>query len=100
MGLTVLNTAAILSHSLTVLGLLAILIGGASWACRAPLGYSLLSGVLVGVVALLLAELININIHGPTAIFLYVIFAGSLGCALILLIAAIRFALSRRQHQH
>jgi uncharacterized membrane protein (UPF0136 family) len=82
---------------MTLLGLLTALIGGVTWAWRAPLAHLLLSGVSVGVVAFLLAELVDINIHGPTALLLFVVVAGLLGCALILLLAAIRFTLSRRK---
>jgi hypothetical protein len=90
-GLTVLNTATILSFFLTLLGLLAILIGGVAWARRAPLASVILSGGSVGVVAFLLAELVDINVHGPTAILMFVVFACALGCVLILGIAASRF---------
>jgi hypothetical protein len=96
-GFDVLSTAAILSLCRTPLGLLAAVIGGLTWACRAQLVYLLLAAASVGIVAFLLAELVNINIHGPTAIFIFVIFAGALFCVLILLIAAVRFTLARRQ---
>jgi hypothetical protein len=91
MGIAVLNTAAILSHSMTLLGLLATLIGAAAWARRAPLVHALLSGVFAGVLALLLDVFLDVNIHGPSAILIYVILAGTLGCVVILLITAIRF---------
>lgn len=97
MGLSVLNTAAIASLAMILLGLLAALIGAVTWACRAPLVYLPLSGVSAGVVAFLLAELVNINIHGPTGVFLFVVPACVLACALILLIAAVRFLLPRRR---
>jgi hypothetical protein len=100
LGLAVLNTAAISSISMTLLGLLAALIGGLVWAYHARLVYLPLSGVPLGVAAFLLAELVNINIHGPTGILMFVVFTGLLGSALILLIAAVRFALSRRQRSH
>jgi hypothetical protein len=44
----------------------------------------------VGVASLLLAVLGNINVHGPTGILAFVVFAGALGCVLILVIAADR----------
>lgn len=93
-NLVVLNGAAILSHSLALLGLLATMIGAVAWALRTRLVYILLSGMSVGVGTFLLAKLVDINVHGPTAILLYVVFAGAFGCALILLIAAVRFAVS------
>jgi hypothetical protein len=99
-GFTIINGAAVLSISMTLLGLLAALIGGVTWAWRAPLVRLLLSGVSMGVVAFLLDELVDINIHGPTALFMFVVVAGVFGCALILLIAATRFVLSRWRRQY
>jgi hypothetical protein len=56
----------------------------------------LLSGISAGVLAILLAVLVDINIHGSTAILLFVVFAGALGCVLILFIAVARFAQRNR----
>jgi hypothetical protein len=75
---------------MTLLGLLAILIGGVAWARRAPLVNLLFVGISTGVATFLLAVLSHINVHGPTAILMFVVFAGALGCILILLIAADR----------
>jgi hypothetical protein len=97
----VLNTAAILSISMTLIGLFSVLVGVAAWAWRAPLFYSIFAGLSVGALAFFVAEFVNINVHGPTALFTFVDLAGMLGCVLILSVAAIRFVLSRRrQHQH
>jgi hypothetical protein len=98
-GFDVLSAAAVLSLCITPLGLLAAVIGGLTWACRAQLAYLLLAAAAVGIVAFLLAEFVNINIHGPTAIFIFVIFAGALFCVLILLIASVRFIRAQRQHR-
>lgn len=89
-SLPVLNIAAVLSLSMTLLGLLAILVGSVAWARRAPLVNLLWAGISTGVATLLLAVLSHINVHGPTAILLLVVFAGALDCVLILLIAADR----------
>jgi hypothetical protein len=96
MGLTVLNTATILSLSMTVLGLLTVFL---TWAFRAPVAYALFSGISLGAILLLVAEFVNIsfNIHGPSAILLFAGFAALLGCIMTLVIAAVRFALSRRR---
>ena len=99
MNFMVLNAAAILSIFMTVIGLLSVLIGVVAWAWRAPLFYLMFAGLSVGVLAFFVAELVNINVHGPTALFMFIYLAGMLGCALILSVAAIRFVLSRRQHQ-
>jgi hypothetical protein len=98
-SLAVLNSAAILSISLTLLGLLTALAGGLIWAYRAPLASAAFSGISVGAVAYLLAHLVKINVHGPSAAFLFVILAGALGSLLILAIAAFRFAVSLGQKE-
>jgi len=87
----VLNGSAILSISLTLLGLLATLIGCVAWARRAPVSQALQVGFVTGVATLLLAALVNINVHGPTAIFLFVVLAGVIGSASILIVAGGRF---------
>jgi hypothetical protein len=88
--LSVLNAAASLSLCMTLLGLLAILVGSVAWARRAPLVNLLWAGISTGVATLLLAVLSHINVHGPTAILMFVVFAGALDCILILLVAADR----------
>jgi hypothetical protein len=102
-SLTVLNSAAVLSLSATLIGLLAMLTSIVIWLWHAPrrnLVYWSLSGTLAGVVIFSLVEFLDINIHGPAAIFLFVMLAGALACVLILLIAGIRFLLSYRPHQN
>jgi hypothetical protein len=89
-SLSVLNIAAALSLSMTLLGLLAILVGSVAWARRAPIVNLLGAGISTGVATFLLAVLSHINVHGPTAILMFVVFAGALDCILILLIAADR----------
>jgi hypothetical protein len=89
-SLSVLNTAATLSLSMTLLGLLAILVGSVAWARRAPLVNLLWAEISTGVATLLLAVLSHINVHGPTAILMFVVVAGALDCILILLVAADR----------
>jgi hypothetical protein len=89
-SLAVLNFASIMSFSMALLGLLAALIGSVAWARRAPRIHLLWAGLSVGVASLLLAALGNINVHGPTAIFMFVVLAGALGRFLILVIAADR----------
>jgi hypothetical protein len=86
-SLAVLNGAASLSISLTLVGLVAALIGSVGWARRAPVDQALQVGLTTGVVTLLLAAFVNINIHGPSAIFLFVVFAGAIGSATILIVA-------------
>jgi len=96
----VLDAAALLSISLTLLGLLTAVVGGLIWAYRARIESAAVSGILVGIAALLLGRLVNINVHGPSAVFLFVILAGALGSVLILAIVAIRFAVSLGHKKH
>jgi len=77
---------------MTLLGLLAALIGGVAWASEAPLVHLLLAGVSAGVAAFLLIVFGNINVHGPSVILIFLVLAGVAGSALILLVAAIRIA--------
>jgi hypothetical protein len=79
MSLWVLNLAAALSLSMTLLGLLAILVGGILWAWRAPLAQVPLAGVSVGIVAFSLVEFANIDIHESTAILMPVVMVSAVG---------------------
>jgi hypothetical protein len=94
LGLSFLNVASTVSLSMTILGLVSVLIGGAIWACHAPLAYLPLAGFSAAILVFVLAEVVQINIHGWTGILMFVVLAGSVGCVLILVIAAVRFALS------
>ena len=98
-SLTVLNSASMLSASLMLLGLLTTVVGGVIWAYRAPIESAAVSGISVGFAAVLLDRLVNINVHGPSAVFLFVVIAGALGSVLILAVVAIRFAVSLGQKQ-
>jgi len=97
-SLTVVNLASILSFSMTMLGLLATLIGGAMWARRAPLIHLLWSGISVGLASLLLGLFGDINVHGPTGILVFVVLAGALACVLILVIGAGRLGQAKTQN--
>jgi hypothetical protein len=76
---TLLNTAAILSFSMTLLGLLGTLIGGVAWARRAPTVQVLWSAAAAGVTAILLAIFGDINVHESTFILMFVVFAAVIG---------------------
>jgi hypothetical protein len=89
-SLAVLNFASTSSLTMTMVGLLVTLIGSVAWARRAPRARVFWWGLSVGVASLLLATLGNINVHGPTGILMFVVFAGALGCVLILAMAADR----------
>jgi hypothetical protein len=90
-GLWAVNFTVILSLSLTLLGLLAILVAGITWAWRAPVTQLLPAGLCGGIAALGLVEFADINVHGPTAVLMPVVCVISLGSVLMLLIAFRRF---------
>lgn len=92
-SLAIHNTAAILSFSVTLFGLLSALVGSGIWARRAPFLLVLGLGALEGIIAFLLAVIVDINNHGPTAILIMVVFAGAIGCVVILSTAVSRFGL-------
>ena len=54
------------------MGLLAALTGGVIWARRAQLKQLPIPAVSVGLLAFLLIKFVDINMHGPTAIFTFV----------------------------
>lgn len=95
LGLAVLNAAAMISFAMTGLGLLSTLTGSVYWARSAPLVQVLVSGTSAGLVVVLLARFVDINIHGPTAMLIFVEMAGAIGSIVVLSIAAIRFVRRR-----
>jgi hypothetical protein len=97
-SIVVLDATVILSLSMTLLGLLAALIGGLIWAWRASIVWLLVSAIVIGGPGLLLAEFGNFNVHGPDAILVVVVLAALAIGGLFLFIAVLRFALSRRTH--
>jgi hypothetical protein len=94
-----LGAAETTSLVMTVVGLLVALTGGVIWARHARLTQLPIPTVSVALLALLLTKFVNINMHGPTAIFTFVIPATLAMAALLFLIAAGRFLQSRRQQQ-
>lgn len=97
-NIVVLDAAVILSLSMTLLGLLAALTGGLIWAWRASIVWLLISATVIGGPGFLLAEFGNFNVHGPDAILVFVVLTALGIGGLFLLIAGLRFALSRRTH--
>jgi len=86
---------AILSLSMTLLGLLAALIGGLIWAWRASVVWLFVFAMVFGGPGLLLAEFGQFNVHGPDAVLIFVVLAALAIGGLFLLMAGLRFALSR-----
>lgn len=90
---------AILSLAMTLFGLLMAMVGGVLWACVAPFSYLLPWGVSIGVAALLLVKLLDVNLLGSTAILIPAFYVTEFTSIVILLIAAVRFGLSRWKRQ-
>lgn len=94
-----LRAAETASLVLTVLGLLAALTGGVIWARHAELKRLPIPAVSVGVLAFLLIRFVDINVHGPTAIFTFVTPATLAMAVLLFAIGGARFLQSRRQQR-
>jgi hypothetical protein len=92
-----LRAAETTSLLLTVLGLLAALTGGVLWARHARLQQLPVPAALVCVLAFVLIKFVDINMHGPTAIFTFVTPAILAMAVLFCAIGASRFLQSRRQ---
>ena len=88
----ILDAIAVLSLSMTFLGLLALIAGGVMWAWRASVAWTLMFALAVGGVGLLVAEYGDINVHEPTAILMFVVLAAVAVGGLFGLIAIIGVA--------
>lgn len=85
------NFSVTLSFAMTIVGALALLIGCGMWGYRAPMSWLLWSALSVGAIGFMVGEFGNINIHGPTAILMFVVFAAVAIVGLLVLIAVARF---------
>lgn len=94
-----LRAAETASLVLTVVGLLAALTGGVVWARHAQLRQLPIPAVSVALLAFLLIKFVDINMHGPTAIFTFVTPATLAMAVLLLAIGGARFLQSRRQQR-
>jgi hypothetical protein len=80
-----LNAYVALSIAMTVGGLVTALVGAMTWARRAPRRNVLLAVASTSLVVVLLVVLVGVNIHGPTAILVFVIMAAVVGIGLLLI---------------
>lgn len=102
-----LRATVILSFGMTLLGLVAASAGGVIWARHARLRHLPVAALCVGFLGLVLSRFVHMSPeptdapgpHGPTAIFILVIPVTVVIAVMLLLIGAVRFLLSRRQHQ-
>jgi hypothetical protein len=88
----ILDAIVVVSLSMTLLGLLALIAGGVMWAWRASIAWTLMFALVVGGVGLFVAEYGDVNVHEPTAILMFVVFAAVAVGGLSGLIAIVRLA--------
>ena len=91
-----LNFVALLSIALTLPGLVAALIGAALWAWKSAPIWSCSLGISLAVAVVITSRIVDMNVHGPTAILGPVLFAGVVASGLMLLIALVRALSSRK----
>ena len=94
---TVEDVNATLSIAITLIGLFVAFVGSLIWARVAPVSHLVPWGLPVGIAAFVIVKFLDVSIQGSTAMLVPVFYVAVLSSALILLIAAVRFVLSRRQ---
>lgn len=72
-GGNVLDTAAIGSIAATFGGFLTAIIGSVVWARRNPTHWPLKIAFLVGVASFLLCLAVDVNVHGPSSILMFLV---------------------------
>jgi hypothetical protein len=98
-NLVLLHTSAVTSIGLTIFGLLAALIGGAMAAWKAEPKWTFVSAIVLALLTALLGKIVNINVHGPSAIVVLLVLAGGVGATMLFVLAMIRFLVVRKQSQ-
>ena len=72
-GVNVLNAAALCSMAATFGGFLTAIVGSVIWARRSSKHQPLKVAFLVGVGSFFLLLLVDVNIHGPSAILMFLV---------------------------
>ena len=72
-GVNVMNAAALCSMVATFGGSLTAIVGSAIWARRSPTHRPLKVAFLVGVGSFFLCLAVDVNIHGPSAILIFLV---------------------------
>jgi fucose 4-O-acetylase-like acetyltransferase len=72
-GHNVLDSAAAISTAATFGGFLAAIIGSATWARRTATQQPLKIAISIGVASLFLILLTDVNVHGPSAILMFLL---------------------------
>ena len=72
-GLHILNAAALSSMVATFGGFLVSIVGSAIWARRSPTHQPLKIAIAIGIVSILLCLLVSVNVHGPSAMLMFLV---------------------------
>ena len=72
-GHNVLNFAVAVSMAATFGGFLTAIVGSATWARRTPTQQPLKIAIFTGVAGLFLTLLTDVNVHGPSAILMFLL---------------------------
>jgi hypothetical protein len=80
-----LNAYASLSIAMTLGGLVTALVGAITWAGHAPRRHVLLAAASTSLAGVLLVVFVDVNMHGPTAILMFVIMAAVVGVGLLVI---------------
>lgn len=73
MGFHVLNVAALGSMAATLGGFVTATVGSAIWARRSPTRQPLKIAICVGVGSVLLSLMVGVNVHGPSAMLMFLV---------------------------
>lgn len=73
MGESLLGVAVVSSMAATFGGFLTAIVGSAIWARKSPTRQPLKIAVLIGVGSFLLVWAVDVNIHGPSAILMFLV---------------------------
>ena len=87
----VLDGVALGSIVTTLCGLLTATVGSVIWARRVSTNHILSASVLICAAVVLVVSLVNVNIHNPSAILIFVIPFGVLDAGLLFLIVGLRW---------
>lgn len=85
-----LDIAAVGGMAATLLGLLTAVVGSVIWARRASTSQVVTAAVLIFTATVLIVSLVAVNIHGPSAILVFVVPFSVLDAILLLLTLGLR----------
>jgi hypothetical protein len=84
---TIFNVAIVGSMAATFGGFVAAGVGSAIWTRRSTTRQPLLLAVLIGAASLLLALLLGVNVHGPSAILMFLVLFSAVNVLSLLVVS-------------